>query len=1436
MPSSSGGSVDEASSQGASSQGSSGASNFLKKKRSFGLKKAPFKPKTVGRVLSGGKKTPGTKQQDHDQQLQQLDKIIESSSPSPTKSTSGAVEVVLSPPDANVKNKEDNAFLRALRGSTSLDEEEEDKGPNNKIVSADVDVGGATSLSNVDDDANMFLRNLRGDGFGGYTEIMPSQSKIDTQDDFLRNLQGSNNVSNSNPSSGTLTNTTTTRSQPQSIAEEDSGRLSPLSNADVDFLAAMRGTPEPTQSSQSGGPSNSGGSVSSMESSPSYQKNSQEILSNRVALASSNMPTLPAIRSSGDMSEGGGGLGGPNNEIDHANAAFLGALHAASAGGGEGNNVQGKSYPDGSFIMTPPSRLQQAKQRMAAGKQAKKEQQQNHAKPPQSSSVETDSEFLMAVRGSQFGSTTSNAGGFDSGTLVLNSSEKKSERGYGAKNNNDVESSNAAFMISIRASGDDNGGATINDGSNQSQLGGEGETITTTNQSKVSIEEDDDTIDEDIEGYKLPTQPYMEKVLLPRPLFFGYQLSPRVTAEAERAAELYTTPTDFYEMEIKEEDPAVPPPDSPHVDNTESSTSNADDSSVVSNISLSSLAGAGGRRLESNIQPCCRNFEGAIEAFGFGVNPFRSNFSFIHDNKVDNDNTHNHKDTEDTNDELSGPHPYVSIYSPVWEEWAMAARAKARRKKGRFLDAQAAAEEAEARAKQEESINTALNKQQQESTRSSRRKHKKSMSMDFMDSLRQSSAGEVLPSSESTTRQTKDLQTSFNTVNTAALSSTSSSNETSKADSSANDMFLQYARAGSVEGVVDVIKEGDTTTTKSPQDSKSDFSQDQFLKYARAGAVVDEGSGTFVGTPKASQDTNNKTTNDFQDMFLQYARAGSADGATTGGASGTFVGGQGTFVSSKPSSVTPSMDSSTFVQAVKSSDGVDDDEIVAAEERTTVGLNDNISAAAAMLAGNGGDDDDADVTRGIDTSMFLAAGGGVKSANKYGRPYSNYELTGGCTPKYGCDDPSLPHESDLGVFETKEEEKRSAERRRERNMIEDFAVPGIMPHITCPTYCSDVDDCTSYNSRQAEHDSGSKNNTILISLDGESNYPDNGASVQRHKSPLYEASRIAWWNLPDSYDGTSIASNSDASNTAGISSDGNHRPASAAEVFPAMDDPIPLDVQTGLWPSMKLLRENNMSGSRSHPATSTARFVPHLSDRPPSVRHLQIDTTAVGFPKIGGEIEPMFCKLAIYHFEMSAEKISRMDSDSVSTNTSSAPSPNLERCGRVTEILSFDIVQDLRVIQKCKDALWPYANNDVDVHGTSNLPSDDPQTEGTSCGMFPLPANLSISNLYAVIIVEKVMAESSDMKPYYKPSRHEPATHEETDLATLRANAAKACEQYGQFTTPFAFGVVPLKHIIGDESPKVPVSRAVQIPLFKFDPERGPQSIFDHIFLMLHPR
>jgi len=1344
------------------SQSSAASGGFLgmkKKHRSFGLKKTPFKPKIGGRIRSGGKKSDiattatvtandnnkaerGLSQLLEAQQDTQLAKINESSSVSTSQqqSISSPLSIGLAisnsdiaSPSPNNKDQQDSAFLKALRGSNSMDEE--DAGINDNSSSQ-----------------------------------QQQQQQQQQNDAFLKAIQGNTSSSNNHH-------------QPQSTT----GRVSPMSNADTDFLSAMRGSTPPLSSLQSA-PSWGGGSVSSMEASPSHQ---------REPIRSEFASRLPIIKSSDNLNEfdeGSSQEGGTpkkkTNDVDNANAAFLGALHASSIpneGGGGGTT---KSYPDGSFIMSSPpiSNMQKAKQRLA-GQQAAKDYQQYQ----QQQSVNTDSEFLMAVRGSQFtssqsSSTTSFAGGndYDSGTLVLDSKDIKKAGG-----------DNADFMMSIQSSADDNNGE-------ESKISLDNEKADTTKQSKVVTEEEEEIEDEDIEGLTLPIQPYMEKVLLPRPLFFGHHLSPRITAEAERAASLYNTPPDMLESEDKEETAtaaaAVKETISPErtLTSVDSESSVADDGSVLSSRSLSSLA-AGGRTLESSVAPCCRNFEGAIEAFGFGVNPFTSNCSADTQHEEDNNN-----------DNMQGAQPYVSLYSPVWEEWQTAARAKARRKKGRLLDKQAAAVE-EAKAKLQASP---------------RRKHKKTTSIDFL------SLGKPPENTGSNVEQSQKTKDSY-TIDTAA-SSISGSTETSKEapqpqDNSANnfsqDMFLQYARAGSVNGVDD-SSNGDATSISSPittqEDSNSsDFSQDQFLKYARAGSVDDDttnvgGSGTFIGAPKSSPEINNSDNNFSQDMFSQYARGGSISS-----------GGAGTFVSSKPNKKSPPMDSSTFVQAVKSSDDGDDDEIVATEERRGVGLNDNISAAAAMLAGNGGDDDeDADVTRGIDTSMFLAAGGGAKSANKYGRPYSNFELTGGCTPQFGCDDPSLPHESDLGMFETKDEEKRSAERRRERNMIEDFAVPGIMPHITCPTHCSDVDDCTSYNSRFAESDSAGKNNTTLISLDG-STYPDNGASTQHHKSPTYEVKRIAWWNLPDSYDWTT----SNASD-GGKESSGGSSPGSVAEVFPALDEPIPLDVETNLWPSQNLLRENNMSGSRSHSATSTARFLPHLSDRAPSVRHLQIDTTAVGFPKLGGEIEPMFCKLAIYHFEMGSEKMSHhtLDADSVSTNATSTPAPNMERSGRVTESLSFDIVQDPRVIQKCKDALWPYASDEQKDNDAL------PQTEGTSCGMFPLPANMSISNLYAVIVVDKVVAESEDLKPYYKPSRHEQNTNEEFDLATLRANAAKACEDSGQFTTPFAFGVVPLKHIIGEESPKVPVSRAVQIPLFKFDPERGPQSIFDHILLMLHPR
>lgn len=378
---------------------------------------------------------------------------------------------------------------------------------------------------------------------------------------------------------------------------------------------------------------------------------------------------------------------------------------------------------------------------------------------------------------------------------------------------------------------------------------------------------------------------------------------------------------------------------------------------------------------------------------------------------------------------------------------------------------------------------------------------------------------------------------------------------------------------------------------------------------------------------------------------------------------------------------------------------------------------------------------------------------------------------------------------------------------------------------------------------------------MLISLDGDqpgADRTDNKSlPTQRDKSPLYETSRIAWWNLPDGFDEPSSAKAKQRRRN-------SSHPSPGAEVFPALtDDPIPLDVQTGLWPPLSLVRENNMSGMRSHPAMSSARFLPHLSDRDPGARHLQVDTTAVGFPKLGGEVEPMFCRMALYHFEMGSERTTApsssttgtgrdgpargKDSETMSTGASSwTPTPDAGRSGPVTEWLCFDVVQDPGVIDSCRCALWPY-DKGSDVNGllTSPVSADDKdaRSEGTSCGVFPLPGNLSISNLYAVIIVHKVIAEPAETQHYYKPGRHDLAAQEELpELSKLRVDAGIACEERGHLVAPFAFGVVPLKHIIGEESPKFPVSRAVQIPLFRYDPERGPTSIFDHIMLMLHPR
>ena len=172
-----------------------------------------------------------------------------------------------------------------------------------------------------------------------------------------------------------------------------------------------------------------------------------------------------------------------------------------------------------------------------------------------------------------------------------------------------------------------------------------------------------------------------------------------------------------------------------------------------------------------------------------------------------------------------------------------------------------------------------------------------------------------------------------------------------------------------------------------------------------------------------------------------------------------------------------------------------------------------------------------------------------------------------------------------------------------------------------------------------------------------------------------------------------------------------------------------------------------------------------------------------------------------------------------------APIPDLQRCGKITETLHFDVVSDPNLEKRCAGSLWPYSRKTGE--GGANVEQD--RLQGTRCGVFPLPSNLNMHNLYAIMIVHKVISEGSDFEAYLRPGQA-------VDLETLRSRAGKAADRQGAFLMPFAFGVAPLLQVFGADVPSVPSSRAVQIPLFRFSSGHGERQIIDHIMVMLYPR
>mmetsp|Transcript_5966 Transcript_5966/g.9423 ORF Transcript_5966/g.9423 Transcript_5966/m.9423 type:complete len:3872 (+) Transcript_5966:128-11743(+) len=598
-----------------------------------------------------------------------------------------------------------------------------------------------------------------------------------------------------------------------------------------------------------------------------------------------------------------------------------------------------------------------------------------------------------------------------------------------------------------------------------------------------------------------------------------------------------------------------------------------------------------------------------------------------------------------------------------------------------------------------------------------------------------------------------------------------------------------------------------------------------------------------------------------KDIFSQLARGELPSGGNLN-SGGSFIG------PNKTSRNKQASDTFRSVQPI--TDDSDDDSVVGSEMKKKVGQNENLETALNYLQ-----NDQTMPSRVVDLPESISVEESQNLLSQLGqttsggRPITNLELTSGCVPHFSCDDPSLPCEADLAIYETKEDQVRALEKQRSKEIVEKHTMPDVFGPISCPNPSMGPDDNHSSNLRTVPSRKAPIATTIVTGPGlplatntptrkglASSHVPSVKAENENTNEPIIQlppslhktitspqmkkdgsvtksarramkpppnssrygtATRYGWWNVE------AADSQSEKQKKSSKPSDGDGGYGISTEfplAKPRIDQHVDgFLVNTGLKPSPAKLREENLPLSHLHPATSIASTLPFLSDRPPSWRYLQIDTKAIGFPPLGGEIEPLFCSLAIYHVETVA----------TTGSEHGVPAPNLQKCGRVTEILHFDVVTDESVERRCFGALWPY-------HHSVSTDSVDAtkRTQGTKCGIFPIPSNLNIANLYAILVIQKVLTRKSDANCYAARSENDAKVPFEKEK--YREKAEKASFRQGQFLMPFAFGVTPLLQVFGTDVPTIPTSRAVQIPLFQFTASPGEEQIIDHIMVMLYPR
>ena len=934
---------------------------------------------------------------------------------------------------------------------------------------------------------------------------------------------------------------------------------------------------------------------------------------------------------------------------------------------------------------------------------------------------------------------------------------------------------------------------------------------------------------------------YAEEVRMPRPLFFGPILPPRVLHEARQIVNGALLDQGY--------------------------NCNGD-STANGSQNLPRL---------SSLPPEVQNIVGALRTYGFGLSPFPPV------EPINGNNGNKNEEGEPNQQPFWKGSSYLTSFQPVFGETARMFR----HKKGVSASASAQLHNANQQQDEEEPKKQLLKSRvNSKSVTTSKPKTPMTETEKANASFLANISGGVVAGGSV---NSQDDATSSDKASSPSEDTSTANNEIS--------MFSMWARG---EGAADV-------DGKDNDDDNDDASQGNISTGSAGSFTMETNKKKPARAKPSSSEAKQPEPMSDQDLFSKWARGESPSQNNNNNSSGTFKTEdvRNSFVvqdkksSSSAKKVPPrfgfqSDPSGTFqrIPTTKLDNDSDDDSIVGSELKKKVGVNEHLDAALASLVDDGptGALDRDDET---DNAMLQMA-----RTTPGGRPLSNLELTNGCVPIYGIDDSPLPVEGDLGIHETKNDEQRTHEQNRSQELIDKYVGPNLFGPVACPNPATGPDDNHSWNSRSAPSQRynvglgagpphSGPDRVAVLPVPSDSTYqspkPPSGPPRKstRHSSPKASTRsryhsvsasststptarknsakgggptstnkrggrfnarhRYGWWSIPEDHEaGKGGAPSSDLSVVSASSGNGTAgADESAEEPFqlpPMHHTSLNLHVDTRLQPGPEQLRDENLPLSELHSATSMAHGLPYLSDRPPSYRYLQIDTQAVGFPPLGGEVEPLFCSLAIYNVETV---------NGGANDATSAPMPDLQRCGRVTEVLNFDVVSDQQVEDRCIGSLWPFfssstmtpqsSKSDTNSQVTSATLSENPSLQGTRCGVFPLPSNLNVANLYAVLIVQKVLSEDSDFEIYLKQSKSSRSSGG-IDMNKFRTKAEKASNQHGSFLMPFAFGVAPLLQVFGADNPVVASSRAVQIPLFRFSAGLGERQIIDHIMVMLYPR